>query len=205
MIDAIKTSARRLAVLVAIIVPVLAFYPTAGSAATVTVTVNSGSYNSFFFTPASVTIHPGDTVPMDVELSGHSSTSGSPGMPNGLWDSGILHLGATFSHTFNTGGTFPYYCTVHGQCCGMTGTVTVTNSAPTPTPTPPVTGPPVVTTSPATFIASFSARLDGSLNPHGLATLFISNMAQPPATDSRRLPRLRLETRLEMSVLTSAA
>jgi hypothetical protein len=39
-------------------------------------------------------------------------------------------------------------------------------------PTPPVTGPPVVTTSPATFIASFSARLDGSLNPHGLATTF---------------------------------
>jgi fibronectin type III domain protein len=34
------------------------------------------------------------------------------------------------------------------------------------------TGPPIVTTNPATFIASFSARLNGALNPHGLATTF---------------------------------
>jgi hypothetical protein len=32
------------------------------------------------------------------------------------------------------------------------------------------TGPPVVATSPATLIASLSATLDGSLNPHGLTT-----------------------------------
>ena len=32
------------------------------------------------------------------------------------------------------------------------------------------TGPPVVTTDPASFIASFSARLNALLNPHGLAT-----------------------------------
>jgi hypothetical protein len=34
------------------------------------------------------------------------------------------------------------------------------------------TGPPVVTSNPATLIASFSARLNGSLNPHGLPTTF---------------------------------
>ena len=34
------------------------------------------------------------------------------------------------------------------------------------------TGPPVVTTNPATLIASFSARLNGSVNPHGLPTTF---------------------------------
>jgi hypothetical protein len=33
-------------------------------------------------------------------------------------------------------------------------------------------GPPVVTTNPATFIASFSATLDGLLNPHALTTTF---------------------------------
>jgi sugar lactone lactonase YvrE len=33
-----------------------------------------------------------------------------------------------------------------------------------------LTGPPVVTTNPAAFIASFSARLNGSLDPHGLTT-----------------------------------
>jgi hypothetical protein len=33
-----------------------------------------------------------------------------------------------------------------------------------------VTGPPVATTNPATFIASFSARLNALINPHGLPT-----------------------------------
>src|SRR4030081_3659751 len=104
MIDLIKTSSRRLAVLVAIIVPVLAFYPTAGSAATVTVTVGN---NCFCFMPASVTIHPGDTVQWTWSSSGHSSNSGTPGHPNGIWDSGILNQGATFTHTFNSVGSLP--------------------------------------------------------------------------------------------------
>jgi hypothetical protein len=34
------------------------------------------------------------------------------------------------------------------------------------------TGPPIVTTNPATFVASFSGTLNGSLNPHGLSTTF---------------------------------
>src|ERR1700756_5404840 len=142
MIDAVKSSSRRLTVWVAIIVPVLAFYPTVGNAATITVTVGN---NCLCFSPSSVTIHPGDTVRWTWSSTGHSSTSGTPGAPNGLWDSGILGQGATFTHTFNTAGSFPYYCTPHGACCGMRGTVTVTNPSPTPTPSP-MPGPPVVTT-----------------------------------------------------------
>ena len=168
MIDAIKSSSRRSAVFVAVIVSGLAFCPTVGNAATVTVTVGN---NCFCFQPASVTIHPGDTVRWTWSSTGHSSTSGNPGAPNGLWDSGILSQGAAFTHTFNTVGSFPYYCTPHGACCGMRGTVTVTNPTPTPTPSP-MPGPPVVTTNPATFVASFSAKLNASLNPHGLATTF---------------------------------
>jgi plastocyanin len=156
MIDAMKTSLRCLGVLVGIVVAVLAFNPTVGSAATVTVTVGNGGLR---FTPSSVTIHPGDTVRWTWSADHHSSTSGTPGVPNGLWDSGILNQGATFTHTFNTVGSFPYYCTPHWECCGMTGMVTVNNS-------------PSVTTNPATLIASFSAKLNGSLNPHGLTTTF---------------------------------
>ena len=37
-------------------------------------------------------------------------------------------------------------------------------------PPPPVTGPPVAITNPASLIASFSAKLNGSVNPHGLTT-----------------------------------
>jgi plastocyanin len=163
-----KTSLHRTALSVLTIVTFLAFYPTVAIGTTVNVTVGNGG---FFFSPSTVTIRPGDTVRWTWSSSGHSSTSGTPGHPNGLWDSLILNQGAVFTHTFNSVGSFPYYCTPHGACCNMRGTVTVTNPTPTPTP-PPTTGPPIVTTNPATLIASFSARLNGSVNPHGLTTTF---------------------------------
>jgi plastocyanin len=97
-------------------------------AATVTVTVGDGG---FFFFPSSVTIQAGDTVKWTWSASGHSSTSGPPGSPDGLWDSGILSQGATFSHTFPSAGSFPYFCSPHGVCCGMVGSVTVTAAADT--------------------------------------------------------------------------
>ena len=87
MIDAMKTSSRCLAVLVAIVVVVLAIYPAVGSAATVTVTVGNGGP---VFTPSSVTIQPGDTVRWTWSTSGHSSTSGTLRRTQrtlGLWDS----------------------------------------------------------------------------------------------------------------------
>ena len=99
MIDAMKTSSRYLALLVGVVVAVLAFNPTVGSADTVTVTVGNGGP---VFTPSAVTILPGDTVRWTWSTNGHSSTSGNPGVPNGLWDSGIRAQGATFTHTFNT-------------------------------------------------------------------------------------------------------
>ena len=109
-------------------------YPKPASATTVDVTV--GPNGDLVFSPSSVTIHPGDQVRWTWGSSGHSTTSGSPGMPNGIWDSGIRNQGATFTHTFNSAGTFPYYCTPHGGCCGMVGTVMVVNASPTPSPTP---------------------------------------------------------------------
>jgi len=167
-----KTSLHRTALWVLSIATLAALYPTVAMSATVDVTVGNGG---FFFMPSTVTIRPGDTVRWTFASGGHSTTSGNPGMPNGIWDSGIRNQGAVFTHTFPAIGTFPYYCTPHGACCGMRGTVTVTNPTPSPTPTPtppPMTGPPIVTTKPATLIASFSARLNGSLNPHGLPTTF---------------------------------
>jgi plastocyanin len=92
-------------------------YPKPASAIPVNVTV--GPNGNLVFMPSSVTIHPGDNVKWTWGSSGHSTTSGSPGMPNGIWDSGLLNQGATFTRTFNSIGTFPYYCTPHGGCCGM--------------------------------------------------------------------------------------
>ncbi len=41
---------------------------------------------------------------------------------NGMKDSGLLYQGQSFSYTFNTPGTYQYYCTVHPN---MVATVTV--------------------------------------------------------------------------------
>lgn len=150
-------------------------YPKPASATTFNVTVGPGG--NLVFDPASVTIHPGDQVKWTWSSNFHSTKSGSPGMPTNLWDSGIRNQGATFTRTFNTAGTFPYYCITHGGCCAMVGTVMVVNASPTPTPTPtptPVTTPtptPVVVTNVATNVAAFSATLNGSVNPRGAPTM----------------------------------
>jgi plastocyanin len=90
-----------------------------------TVMVTVGPNNSLSFSPATVTIHPGDTVTWNWSSSSipHSVTSGSPGAPSGTFDSGVHTAPFTFSHTFPSAGSFPYFCTVHGAL--MTGTVTV--------------------------------------------------------------------------------
>jgi len=133
-------------------------YPQPASAATFNVTVGVAHPLGFRFVPWLVTIHPGDQVKWTWASSGHSTTSN-----NGIWDSGIRDQGATFTHTFNSVGTFPYHCIRgSGGYFPEVGQVIVS----------PPTGPPIVTTNPAGFIASFSATLKGSLNPDGLSTTF---------------------------------
>ena len=82
------------------------------------------------FSPNEVTVSVGDTVTWEVTNAvpeGHTVTSGAPdGSDIGAeFDSGIgLDAnGQTFEHTFDTAGTFPYFCKVHGAA--MSGTVTV--------------------------------------------------------------------------------
>jgi plastocyanin len=133
---------------VAVLATIASLFVYTNSASATTVMVTVGPNGDNVFSPSSVTINPGDTVQWTWGSNDHSSTSGVPGMPNGIWDSGILNSGATFSHTFNSAGTFPYYCTVHGLCCGMVGTVIVATSSPTPTPMPTPTPSPSSTPMP---------------------------------------------------------
>src|ERR1043166_8372651 len=141
-------------VLVMAIAVLLPGYPKSASAMMVNVSVGPGG--NLVFDPASITINPGDQVKWTWASSGHSTTSGSPGMPNNLWDSGVHNEGATFTRTFNSAGTFPYYCTPHGGCCGMVGTVTVVNASPTPNPTPTPT--PIGSATPTSILANISTR-----------------------------------------------
>lgn len=102
----------------------VAFFPLLSlEAATIQVQVGEGGLK---FSPQDVTIQVGDTVQWTWAASGHSTTSGTPGQPNGIWDSGVQNSGFVFSQTFSTAGTFPYFCSPHGLCCGMIGSVTVT-------------------------------------------------------------------------------
>jgi plastocyanin len=84
-----------------------------------------------FFNPTPLTINAGDTVRWTNNGSfPHTTTSGTGCSPDGNWDSASLSTGQTFSHTFNTAGTFPYYCTFHCGS-GMVGEITV-NAPPPP-------------------------------------------------------------------------
>lgn len=92
------------------------------------------SMQNFAFTPKNVTINAGDTVKWtNNESALHTTTSGTNCTPNGIWDSGQMGNGTSFQETFDTPGTYPYYCTFH--CfSGMVGTVTVNASSTIPVP-----------------------------------------------------------------------
>ncbi len=83
------------------------------------------------FLPNAQTINMGDTVVWkNDDNTSHTTTSGSPGAPSGLWSSGLLAPGQSFSRVFNSAGSFSYYCEVHSF---MTGTITVLAGNGTPT------------------------------------------------------------------------
>jgi plastocyanin len=65
---------------------------------------------NFAFAPAELAITAGTTVTWtNNQIAPHTVTADM----GGLFDSGILNQGQTFSHTFNEPGEFPYHCEVH--------------------------------------------------------------------------------------------
>lgn len=73
----------------------------------------------FAFVPGTVTIKVGTTVTWTNKDSvGHSATS-----DDGIFDSGILGKGSSFSYTFTTAGTYGYHCKQHTY---MEATIVVT-------------------------------------------------------------------------------
>jgi len=105
------------------------------SAASFTVNVGQAGNN---FAPSSLTITQGDTVNWNWVGGLHNVTSGScPASvctPDGKFNSGgaTATLGNNFSFTFNTPGTYPYFCVIHRA--GMQGTITVNALAPAEVP-----------------------------------------------------------------------
>jgi plastocyanin len=61
----------------------------------------------------------------------HTATSDT-----GVWDTGTIQPGASSNPTpFNSPGTFPYHCSIHGAA-SMSGTIEVVAASPSPSPSP---------------------------------------------------------------------
>lgn len=87
-----------------------------GGGSVVTINVNNN-----FFDPADVTISPGTTIRWVAQAGGHTVT------PDGhsQWSEAVFTAaGQTFEVTFNSTGTFNYYCDPH-RSLGMTGVIRV--------------------------------------------------------------------------------
>ena len=75
------------------------------------------------YIPAIITIETGGTVSWhNQDEMPHTVTSGTPLDLSGLFDSGLVEAGDTFSHRFDSIGVFHYFCFDHPW---MTGTVVV--------------------------------------------------------------------------------
>jgi plastocyanin len=111
--------ARRLLVVV-----VLALVANSLSAATVGVTVSN-----FKFSPNNLTINAGDTVTFSNISGSHNVLADDNSFTSGP----VAGSPWSFSQTFNSAGTFRYYCVAHGAPggVGMSGVITVNATTPT--------------------------------------------------------------------------
>lgn len=75
------------------------------------------------FQPKEIRVKVGATVTWsNRDGFGHTVTAGTRGSPSGLFDSGNVGSGDTFSFTFQEPGTYNYFCSIHP---GMDGVVIV--------------------------------------------------------------------------------
>jgi plastocyanin len=179
----------------------LALFIALPAAADQTVQVGPG----LSFSPGTVTVSPGEAVIWNFQAL-HTSTSDSQTGPE-VWDSGFLSSG-TFSHTFTTPGSYPYYCAIHSSPGGtaMNGLVVVSGAGVTPTSTPsatPIFSPPTASATPtATSPATASAT------PTAAPTVTATEIpGPPPATPlaGGAIPDLDARGRILLALALAAA
>jgi plastocyanin len=113
------------------------------------------------FTPATTNIAAGDQIIWVWGGLNHSTTSDTAG----LWDSGVTNAPYSYTNQFNSTGTFPYHCTIHGgPPFNMRGSIIVTaaNSPPSVSITNPASG--AVLSAPAgVTITAVASDSDGTV------------------------------------------
>jgi amicyanin len=82
---------------------------------------SSAPNNPMFYDPSPVNVAVGTTVTWtNDDATLHTVYSGSPTQDSGkLFQSPFMAKGKTFTHTFDTAGTFDYYCTLHPFMIGQ--------------------------------------------------------------------------------------
>ena len=90
----------------------------------VSIVANAATLGDKSYSPNPVTIARGATVTWTNNDTIPHTVTARPDAT--LFDSGSLAAGATYTHTFDTAGSFDYFCTIHP---GMTGTVVVSDAA----------------------------------------------------------------------------
>jgi nitrite reductase (NO-forming) len=89
----------------------------------VSIVVGSSSLTDDSYDPNPVEVSAGSTITWTNDDSQpHTVTAGENAVPTGQFDSGIMAPAATWEHTFDAPGEFPYYCILHPN---MVGTVIV--------------------------------------------------------------------------------
>ena len=81
-------------------------------------TARAVSIGDNFFEPAAATIEPGDSV----TWTNNGAVPHTVTADNGLFDSGVLEPGESYTVDFDGQGTLAYYCTLHPE---MRGSLTV--------------------------------------------------------------------------------
>lgn len=79
---------------------------------------NMVTIQNFAFNPATTTVKAGTKVTWTNE----DSTTHHVVSDNGVFDSGALNNGQSYSFTFNKTGSYPYHCSIHPS---MTGNIVV--------------------------------------------------------------------------------
>ena len=81
---------------------------------TVTIVPGASNLTTNAFTPNPITVSAGTKVTwVNTDNITHTSVSDT-----GVWSSGNIAAGATFSFTFSTAGTYPYHCVLHPNMVG---------------------------------------------------------------------------------------
>lgn len=93
---------------------------TAIASATVIILPGAAAMGTAAFSTNPLVIKTGTVVTwINHDTMAHTATSAS-----GVWDSGVIDPGASYSFTFSNSGIYAYYCSIHGAAA-MSGTIEV--------------------------------------------------------------------------------